>query len=254
MKQTLRHSQILKLLQIEEYLTVQDLENKLGISQSTVRRDLKILSEKGLLERLYNGARLATSSSKTSNLWDLDSQNVNNNNEMKISIAKAASLLLKPEESVMLSQGSTIFRLAKEICGLNLQILSNSFPLIHYLIENNHKNIIVLGGQYDQNNEYTVPFGHINYSNYSAHYMFTTGSSLTKNGLYKTGNLSMLAENQMVDRVSKIVVLVDSSKVGLSIGMHFLPPKDIDIIITGKDADKNIINSLRKQGIEIILV
>ncbi len=51
--------------------------------------------------------------------------------------------------------------------------------------------------------------------------MFTSGKGLTAEGLYKTDMLTAMAEQKMLSVVGKLVVLVDSSKIGERAGMLF---------------------------------
>lgn len=84
--------------------------------------------------------------------------------------------------------------------------------------------------------------------------MFTSGKGLTEKGLYKTDMLTAVAEQQMLDQIDKLVVVVDSSKVGYRTGMLFCPVTKIDILVTGKNADPNVISAIEKQGTQVILV
>lgn len=84
--------------------------------------------------------------------------------------------------------------------------------------------------------------------------MFTSGKGLTAEGLYKTDMLTAMAEQKMLNYVGKLVVLVDSSKVGQRAGMLFSRAEQIDIVITGKAADEKVIEQLKAQGVEVILV
>ncbi len=84
--------------------------------------------------------------------------------------------------------------------------------------------------------------------------MFTSGKGLTEQGLYKTDMLTAVAEQQMLEQVGKLVVVVDSSKVGQRSGMLFCPSTKIDFVVTGKDADPDVVSALRAKGIEVILV
>lgn len=84
--------------------------------------------------------------------------------------------------------------------------------------------------------------------------MFTSAKGLTEAGLYKTEMLTAVAEQQMLKQVNKLVVVVDSSKVGHKTGMLFCPTSNIDTVITGKNANPAVIESLKKQNINVILV
>ena len=83
--------------------------------------------------------------------------------------------------------------------------------------------------------------------------MFSSGKGFTSDGLYKTDMIIANSEKQMSSKADKYVVLADSSKLGKQVGMLFTELKNIDILITGKEADPNIVQQLKLKGLEIIL-
>ena len=66
--------------------------------------------------------------------------------------------------------------------------------------------------------------------------------------------LTAMAEQNMLNVVGKLVVLVDSSKVGERAGMLFSRAEQIDLVITGKSADPTILQKLEDQGVKILRV
>ncbi len=83
--------------------------------------------------------------------------------------------------------------------------------------------------------------------------MFTSGKGMTTDGLYKTDMIIANSEQHILPKVSKLVALVDSSKLGREMGMLFSELKDIDLLVTGKEADPKIIQELKDKGLEVIL-
>jgi DeoR family ulaG and ulaABCDEF operon transcriptional repressor len=63
-----------------------------------------------------------------------------------------------------------------------------------------------------------------------------------------------MAEQNMLNVVGKLVVLVDSSKVGERAGMLFSRAEQIDIVITGRQADPQILQKLEDQGVQVLRV
>ena len=51
-----RFAEILRMLGEEKSVTVQELTERLATSESTIRRDLTALAEKGLLVKVHGGA------------------------------------------------------------------------------------------------------------------------------------------------------------------------------------------------------
>jgi DeoR family ulaG and ulaABCDEF operon transcriptional repressor len=66
--------------------------------------------------------------------------------------------------------------------------------------------------------------------------------------------LTAMAEQNMLNVVGKLVVLVDSSKVGERAGMLFSRAEQIDIVITGRQADPQILQKLEDQGVQVLRV
>lgn len=156
------------------------------------------------------------------------------NHDEKVRIARAASQLVNPGESVVINCGSTAFLLGREMCGKPVQIITNYLPLANYLIDQEHESVVIMGGQYNKSQSITLSPQDSENSLYAGHWMFTSGKGLTADGLYKTDMLTAMAEQNMLNVVGKLVVLVDSSKVGERAGMLFSRAEQISMVITGK--------------------
>ena len=247
-----RQYAILDLLHQQGSVTINEIVDSFGISPATARRDITKLDSQGKLKKVRNGAH--QNEVKQSAHWSpMNIQEVSNYNE-KSRIAKQAAQLCESGESVVINCGSTAFLLGQEICGKSIQVITNYFPLLNYLIEQNHNNLVVLGGQFYKEKSLFLSTEQTADAFYAGHYMFTGGSGLTEEGLFKVDLLSAMVEQKMVNHVNKLVALVDSSKVGERIGTLFSPTKQLDIVITGKDANPQVISALQAKGVEVILV
>lgn len=252
MNEVQRHNSILSLLDKKQSIKVSTIIEEFNVSPATARRDLTKLDELGKLRKVRNGAEKIEVRSKS--IWSpLNVDNTENYRE-KSAIAQHAAQLCGDGDSVVINCGSTAFLLGQELCGEDIKIITNYFPLASYLIEQDHEFVIILGGQYNKSkNIFLNPAPEFSRT-YAGHWMFTSGKGLTEQGLYKTDMLTAVVEQQMLEQVGKLVVAVDSSKVGQRSGMMFCPATKIDIVITGKDADEKVVAGLRQQGIEVILV
>lgn len=248
MNENYRHRQLLELLAQRQALSTQDIIELLGVSPATARRDITKLNEQGKLRKVRNGAeQISPKNHRT--LPPIQS----NNADEKQRIAQAAARLCQGGESVILTCGSTMQMLGESLCGQNVQIITNFLPLANYLIENDHYDVVIMGGQYHKNQAITISLNTNAESMYSANIMFTSGKGLTAEGLYKTDMLIAYSEQLMLAKVGKLVVLLDSSKLGIQAGMLFSDIEHIDLLITGKEADPQLIETLKQKGLEIIL-
>lgn len=250
MNEIQRHQQILSLLERDSMISISFLVENLNISPATARRDIAKLDETGKLKKVRNGAERV----ENKQLWTpLTIQSTIHFDE-KSRIAKAAASLCKENDSVVINCGSTAFLLGQELKGKKLQIITNYFPLANYLINEGHDQLVIIGGQYHHEQHIFLNPNLDTQNTYAGHWLFTSGKGLTASGLYKTNMLTAVNEQQMLSQIDQLVVVVDSSKVGRKSGMLFCPAQKIDIVITGKDADPEIIQALREQDVEIILV
>jgi DeoR family ulaG and ulaABCDEF operon transcriptional repressor len=251
MNEVQRHNGILSLLDEKQSIKVSTIIETFKVSPATARRDLAKLDEMGKLRKVRNGAERIEVSRK---IWSpLNMDNTENYRE-KSAIAARAAELCGRGDSVVINCGSTAFMLGQELCGEDIKIITNYFPLASFLIEQDHEFVIITGGQYNKSkNIFLSPTPELSRT-YAGHWMFTSGKGLTEQGLYKTDMLTAVVEQQMLEQVGKMVVVVDSSKVGQRSGMLFCPTAKIDIVITGEDADAAVVQALREQGIEVILV
>jgi DeoR family ulaG and ulaABCDEF operon transcriptional repressor len=251
MNELQRHDKIINNLQQSQSLSVAEIVELFQVSPATARRDIVKLNDQGRLKKVRNGAEYLP---QEKIVWSPLSINNTAHFEEKSKIAKQASNLCEYDSTVVINCGTTAFILGQELCGSSIQIVTNYFPLASYLIENEHENVIIMGGQYNKKQNLFINPSSESASIYSGDLMFTSGKGLTEAGLYKTEMLTAVAEQQMLKQVSKLVVVVDSSKVGQKTGMMFCPASNIHTVITGKDADSTVIKSLREQGVNVILV
>ncbi|WP_301099697.1 HTH-type transcriptional regulator UlaR [Otariodibacter sp.] len=249
MNENYRHRQLLNLLDEHKVLSTTEIIKLLNISPATARRDITKLNDQGRLRKVRNGAE----SIKNSYSFKIHDSGYISNIAEKQRIAEAASKLCQDGESIVLTCGSTMLMLGSHLCGRKLQIITNFLPLANHLIENDHDDVVIMGGQYHKNKAVTLSLSSQNESMYAANTMFTSGKGITTDGLYKTDMVIANSEQRILPKVNKLVVLLDSSKLGQQVGMLFSRLDNIDILITDKKADPIIIQELRDKGLEIIL-
>ncbi|MDG2915345.1 HTH-type transcriptional regulator UlaR [Bisgaard Taxon 10/6] len=247
MNENYRHKQLLNLLDEKTVLSTTEIIQLLGVSPATARRDINKLNALGKLVKVRNGAE------KISTGIELEQVRNIHNLEEKRRIAQAAGRLCLDGESVVLTCGSTMQVLGGYLCGRKLQIITNYLPLANYLIQHDHDDIVIIGGQYNKDKQVMLSLNNQNEAIYAANIMFTSGKGFTTEGLYKTDMIIANSERQMSSKANKYVVLLDSSKLGKQVGMLFNELKNIDILITGKEADPTIIKALKDRGLEVIL-
>ncbi|WP_040977355.1 HTH-type transcriptional regulator UlaR [Necropsobacter massiliensis] len=245
MNEQIRHKKLLALLAQKQMLSVPEIIEYLNISPATARRDITKLNQQGRLIKIRNGVESLPQAQPTGRLTHI------NHFDEKQRIAQAASALCQDGESVILTCGSTMMMLGEVLCNRRIQIITNFLPLANYLIEHDHEQVVIMGGQYNKSQAIMLSL-HATDETFAANIVFTSGKGLTTDGLYKTDMLIANSEQRILSKNTKLVVLLDSSKLGSAVGMLFTELKNINTLITGKEADPNIIKALREKGLQVI--
>ena len=101
-----RQEMILKLLKEKGSVTTQEISEKLGISESTARRDISYLDKEGKLSKVFGGAAFKEQQQVTAYEYTFEHKNDLNIDEKK-KIARYAALLIEKNDFVYLDAGTT---------------------------------------------------------------------------------------------------------------------------------------------------
>lgn len=137
-----RRRVILDELLSRRSVSVIDLASVVKASEATIRRDLKALADKGLLELVYGGATIRRDSD-----YSFRSKQLRNIDAKRI-IGQLASNLVHDNDQIFLDSGTTCFEMAQFIKRKRgLSIIANSARLALEL-DGRNNNVILVGGQY----------------------------------------------------------------------------------------------------------
>lgn len=209
-----REREIINLLKTEDgFVTVKTLCERLYASESSIRRDLTSLEQKGIIKKTYGGAELVKS---FSNVISFIKRSHHNINEKKI-IAKKAQSLLKDGDIIFLDQSSTAFYLANEIMtNSTLTIITNNIEILS-LLSNSAMKVISSGGILSPENRNCLigADAHSIFENIRAHKVFFSTKSLSEDGIISDCTREeVLIRNTMLRNAEQKIFLCDSEKIG----------------------------------------
>ena len=127
-----RRSAILQLLKCDSSVNVTELSNRFGVSEVTIRKDLRILKERKLLVRVHGGAILgATSASEpAAEERHLSFKKMVNMRE-KEAIGRAAAKYIRNGDTILVDSGTTALEVVKNLQPFDdLTIITNSISII----------------------------------------------------------------------------------------------------------------------------
>lgn len=137
-----RRQQIMAALRRDGKVLASQLSTTLGVSEDTIRRDLRELAEAGLLQRVHGGAlpRSPADASYAARQSQAPSA--------KAAIARAAVQFIHDGQVIILDGGTTTLQVAQQLpIGLRATIITNSPPIAVALADHPEVEVIVIGGR-----------------------------------------------------------------------------------------------------------
>ena len=138
-----RYATILRILEEKKAVTVLDLTQALGASESTVRRDLAALHKSGRLYKVYGGA------TSLDNNYSSAEEDMKTKNDLfpeeKIAIARKAAGLIKPRDFVYLDAGTTTLHLIDFLTETSAVFVTNGMQHAARLSAKGFK-VFIIGG------------------------------------------------------------------------------------------------------------
>jgi DeoR/GlpR family transcriptional regulator of sugar metabolism len=239
-----RLNKIVKLIREKGYISVPEIAKELGISEITVRRDLRFLEGQGLIKRVRGGATLTGITSENSFFVKLEE-----NKEAKKEIGRKALSLLKDGAIIALSGGTTIYYMVQALDEspiTNLTVLTNSitsawavinlrksFKLIHSGGTTKEKSFECIGGHVIK---FFQEIGKIDF-----YFLGANGVDMRSGVTFFDLEEAEVAKT-IISKADKVVLLVDSSKFATSAPFRVCTLEEVDYIVTDviPDEFKNI--------------
>ena len=233
-----RQTLILERVREEGAVRVADLVRALGVSDMTIRRDLELLHDRGLLEKVHGGAAAIEGSALFEPGFTVKSTLMQSE---KTLIAGSAAVLVTPGTAIAISAGTTTFALARRLTDIpGLTVLTNSVPVADVLYKDGRpdQTVILSGGVRTPSDALVGPFAvkvirslHVDTVFMGSHGMDTRAGFTTPNILEAETNRALIEAGR------RLIVLADHTKWG-TIGISSVARlEDADTIITDNGLD-----------------
>lgn len=266
-----RQQQIIKLLDLNGEVQLQNLKEIFpDVSLMTIRRDLTLLENDEVLKRTYGGAvsikrtRFANGMAKNNSIRengasytgeeDSYSNRASENMEAKSVIAQKALPLVEKGRSLYLDAGTTLMSLARILPDENYSIVTSGPNIALELVHNNRPSVLTLGGIINRNTlSVSGPeaLAFIETVNIDLAFMAASGFS-TDTGFTVSNIYECELKRKVVKRSKKVIMLVDSSKIGKNLPFTYATLEDIDIWVCNTVLPDEVMQAVEKSGVELI--
>lgn len=232
-----REQELLELLGETGYASVREMSRKLYTSESTVRRILGSLEEKGLVSRSYGGAQLQEHYSQA----DPFSTRAKNHIEAKRVIAGKAAALVPDGAIVFLDQSSTAYFLAEALLKKKaLTVVTNSLETAALLARTDF-DVFVSGGSLSRQMRMCMVGEDAQriFREIHGDFAFFSARSLSDEGIISDCYREEICiRRTMLENAACRAFLCDSSKFGTQSGYRQCALSDVDLLISDTDCSQ----------------
>lgn len=242
---------ILQLLNDRGSVHAKELMQRLDASEITIRRDLSLLEEKGLLTRTHGGA-MRVELAKDPEIISFKGK-ATQNTEAKSYIARIASGEIHNGDVIFMDCGSTVFGLCEFIKNKDIKVITNSLPVVYSLL-NGACTLTLIGGEIDSKRQ--AMHGRTAAKQITSYR--ATKAFIGCDGISLKSGLSSFSENEseialtMAEQAAQTFLLADSSKFEKDSFRFFANLSSIHKIFTDKWLDYDIYKKYLDAGVEII--
>lgn len=243
-----RQTKIVELLSKKEKIEVKDLSTYFNVSQVTIRKDLVVLENQGLIKREHGYATLNESDDLTERLAY--------HYKDKQKIAKKAAQMIHPGETVMIESGSCCALLALEIAKTikDATIITNSAFIAEY-IRYEEVNTILLGGQYQSESQANVgPLVRQCVKQFFVDKLFIgTDGVHQKAGYTGADYLRSEAVKDMAAQADQVIVVTESEKFGRISTVNILGMNEVKAVVTDNHISQEYKDFYQENNIDLII-
>lgn len=243
-----RKQHILELLQRTGQVVAKDLSRELGLSEDTIRRDLRELAADGLLQRVHGGALPSSPA-----LGDFAAR-LNVPTDEKKMIGRAAAAMVQPGQVVILDGGTTAVQIARHFAAeLRATVVTHSPTTALELVDHRNIEVILIGGRLFKHSVVSVgapAIEAISRVHADTYFMGVTGIHL-KFGL-TTGDFEEAhVKRALSASAAETIVLSSSEKLNAVSPYAIAPLSEVTGMIVAADTTRKALAPYAKLGITI---
>ena len=238
--------------------SVKDLSHGLGVSESTIRRDLTFLEQDGRLKRKYGGAMLTqgnradiTDSGKQDRVVEATDAQM----QLWERMAKAAADMVQDGSVIILDVAPEAALIARNLRGHKVTIITSNLAVLDQVRDDEAVDLVLIGGAVrHHHNSLVGPLAERMISDVSADLMFLCCTGVRGNAVVDNMAVEAPIRQGFIKASQQIVLLADESKFPGTGSFKLCSLTDLDALITTPGSGKGMQDSFAKEGKKVVVV
>jgi DeoR/GlpR family transcriptional regulator of sugar metabolism len=243
-----RKQHILTVLKLEGQVVAKALSEQLGLSEDTIRRDLRELAQEGLLQRVHGGALPASPA-----LADFAGRQ-RLSTAAKRAIGRVAAAMIQPGQVVILDGGTTAVQLARHLPHeLKATVVTHSPSIAVELAEHPAVEVVIIGGRLFKHSMVAVGAAAIEaISRIRADTYFMGVTGIHPEVGLSTGDLEEAhIKRALCASAAETIVLVSAEKLNAASSYVIAPLSEVSGIVTERGVPDEAVAAYQRLGIAV---
>jgi DeoR/GlpR family transcriptional regulator of sugar metabolism len=243
-----RKQHILARLKQDGQIVAKSLSEELGLSEDTIRRDLRELARDGLLQRVHGGALPASPA-----VADFAGRTAIAP-EAKVAIGRAAAKMIQPRQIVMVDGGTTALQLAKHLPReLEATVVTHSPTIAVELVEHPNIEVILIGGKLFKHSVVTVGAAALeSIARIRADIYFMGATGIHASAGVTTGDLEeAYIKHALSQRAAETILLASSEKLNAASPYLIMPLAELSGMIVEPAVSEEVVKPFVETGIVV---
>lgn len=227
-----RQEQIKNMVLNDKVVSVVKLSELFSVTEETIRRDLNVLEEEGILIRKHGGAIIANKVLSGVNNNTLEKVFVEN----KHKIAVQCKRFIKNGDCLFFDSSTTAYHVCKEIADMKLTVLTNSLSVMNLFSDKEHITLIGAGGTLSKSRNCFIGRNAVNFlrSYHVDKAFFSCRSISMEEGITESNDDVAETKQVVIKRANQVFLIADHSKFNKVSFTQICDFDDIDDIITDR--------------------
>jgi len=245
-----RQFRIGEYLQKAEFASLEEIAKQVDASLSTVRRDLSVLEASGQVRRTHGGARIVVPKSDEFTFSARDTHQL----VEKEAIGRACAELIRPNQSVIIDAGTTVYHVARYLEPKSPQIITNSLPVANLYACANRLEVVLSGGViYPRLGVLVGPLAVESFSKIHADVAIMSAGGLSLDGISNSHGLLIDIQRAMINAAQKVIFCFDHTKFGRQSVLPLCHLDCVDVVVSDDAAPGDLVEALRARAVEVVL-
>ena len=249
-----RVQRVMEDIKLNGVRTVNQLSKEYKVSEMTIRRDLKLLEDRGFITRTHGGA--LTNKLAPEELQFAQKQGLHKTEKSPIA-RYAATHFVSDADIISMEGGTTVAGMVAHMGDhRNVTVMTNGLHTLFELQGMARNNTIISTGGIlrDVSNTLVGPVAEAHFREFNASKVFLSATGWTADSGFTDPNvLEIQVKKAMAKSAGKVIMLLDSSKFGTVSLARFLDAYAVDVIITDKIIPDDLHDRFTRENIDICI-